>query len=218
MDKGGPAGSGRNRVFALSTWEGLAMKRTSWLFLLSFGAFACGSCLDESSAQEGKGTVVAIDGLQSRTPADWKEEEPPEISRRMRFKQFRLPRVKGDKDDAELVIFFFGPGGGGSAEANIERWKGLMVPPEGKKIDDVSKVEKLKVGAVSVTALDVHGTYLYKERPFDPNAQAVKRPDYRLIGVVFESPKGPYFMRLVGPAKTVEQHKKGFDEWLRAFK
>ena len=39
-----------------------------------------------------------------------------------------------------------------------------------------------------------------------------------MIGVIFESPGGPYFMTLIGPARTVEQHKKGFDEWLKNFK
>jgi hypothetical protein len=185
------------------------------LALLAFGALACSSAPTESVAQEGKGVVVEIDGLKSRAPADWKEEAP---SNKLRAFQFRIPRAKGDKEDAELVIFFFGPGGGGGVEDNIKRWKGLFTPPEGKKIDDVSKVEKMKVGDVPVTYLDVSGTYLFKARPFDPNDKGEKRPDYRLLGVVFESPKGPYFFRCVGPAKTIEANKKDFDNWLKGFK
>jgi len=92
------------------------------------------------------------------------------------------------------------------------------MPPEDKKIDDVSKVENFKVGNVEVTYLDVQGTYKFKERPFDPASKEELRPDYRMLGVVFESPKGPYFFRLVGPAKTVEHNKKAFEDWVKGFK
>ena len=44
------------------------------------------------------------------------------------------------------------------------------------------------------------------------------KPDYKMVGVIFDCPKGPYYVRLVGPAKTVGEYKKGFDEWLKAFK
>jgi hypothetical protein len=171
---------------------------------------------DKEKAPARSGPAVTLDGLSSRVPSDWKQEE---ASNRMRAYQFRLPRSKDDKADAEMVIFFFGTGGGGSSSDNVNRWKSLMVPPEGKKIDDVSKIEKMKVADnVQVTYLDVQGTYKFKERPFDPNAKEELRPEYRLLGVVFESPKGPYFIRLVGPAKTVAQHKPGFDNWLKGFK
>jgi hypothetical protein len=188
--------------------------RRSLCMLLAVGVLT-GMAVGADDKKDGKGTVVGLDGLSSRTPADWKEET---ATSKMRAHQFRIPRAKDDKEDAELVIFYFGPGGGGGVEDNIKRWKGFFTPPAGKSIDDVSKVDKFKVGAVPVTSLDVHGTYLMKTRPFDPSDKGEKRPDYRMLGAVFESPKGPYFIRLVGPAKTVEQHKKGFDNWLKGFK
>ena len=119
--------------------------------------------------------------------------------------------------DAELAIFFFGPGGGGSDADNIKRWKGQFQPPEGKSIDDVAKLDKFKVGKVEIVYLDIEGTYLFKP-PFDPNAKAKAFPDYRRFGVIFASDNGPYFITLTGPAKTIAQHKKGFDEWLKGFK
>ncbi len=164
-------------------------------------------------AADDKGTVVTIDGLSSKTPADWKEEKP---TSNLRYKQFTLPRAEGDKADAELIIFFFGEGSGGGVEENIKRWKGMFQPPEGKKIDDIFKHEELKVGNVKVNYADVSGTYLFKERPMDTKTEP--RPGHRMVAVIFASPKGPYFIRLIGPEKTVTQHKKGFDEWLKNFK
>jgi len=57
-----------------------------------------------------------------------------------------------------------------------------------------------------------------KHRPFAPNAREVKKPPFRRFGVIFESPNGPYFITVTGPARTMEMHKKGFDEWLKNFK
>lgn len=162
---------------------------------------------------EKKGSLVSLDGLSSRAPAEWKEVENP---RQFRYKEFVLPRQADDKMDAELIIFYFGEGGGGGVEANISRWKGMFEPPPGKTIDDVAKREEFKVGNVKVTYLDISGTYLFRPFPMAPRAEP--RPNHRMIGVIFESPKGPYFFRLVGPEKTVTYHKKAFDEWLRNFK
>ena len=168
-----------------------------------------------NTKEEKKGSVVEIDGLKSAVPTDWKQEE---VSSKFRTHHFRIPHVADDKTDAEMFIFFFGAGSGGSADANIKRWKGFFVPPEGKQIDDVAKVDSFKVGNVNVTYLDVEGTYKFKERPFDPAAKEELRPDHRLLGVVFESPNGPYFFRLVGPAKTVTHNKKAFEDWVKEFK
>src|SRR5436305_235995 len=118
------------------------MRTVARLLLLSFGILATSLLWGPSSvgAQNNqanrKGTVVTLDGLKSQTPADWVEE--PTTSQ-MRVKQFRLPAVANDKDNAELTIFFFGAGSGGSADENVKRWKSMFVPPEGKKIDDVAK-------------------------------------------------------------------------------
>jgi hypothetical protein len=165
------------------------------------------------AANQDKGNVVSLDGLSSRTPADWKEVA---TTSQMRYKQFAVPRVGDDKADAELIIFYFGPGGGGTAADNIQRWKGMFQPPQGKSIDDAARVEEFKVGNVKVTYLDIQGTYLFKAKPIDTKAEP--RANHRMLAIIFESPKGPYFIRLVGPEKTVAHHKKGFDEWLRNFK
>jgi hypothetical protein len=120
--------------------------------------------------------------------------------------------------DAELAIFFFGEGGGGSVNDNISRWKSQFAPPSGKTIDDVSKVEKFKVGPAELTYLDVHGTFLSKFPPFDPNAKTVRKENYRRFGVHFACEGGPFFITLTGPAATLEPNKKAFDDWRKNFK
>ena len=189
------------------------MKRTWSVLLLGLGVLATAG---SSPAADEKGTVVEIDTFKAKVPASWKPVELTEQQRNFgRIAQFTIPKAKGDKHDAEMYVFYF-KGSGGSAKDNIERWKGQFTASEGKKVE--SKVEDMKVGGTPVTYADVQGTYKYKKAPFNPNEKEELRPDYRLIGVFFDSKNGPYFIRLIGPAKTVAENKKAFDEWLKALK
>src|SRR5437016_2628962 len=109
------------------------------------------------------GEIIELGGLKAKAPAGWKVQEP---SNKLRMVQMQIPKVEGDKGNAELVVFFFGAGGGGGTEENIKRWKGQFIPPEGKTIDEVSKLEKYKVGtAAEIVCLDISGTFKYKFPP-----------------------------------------------------
>jgi hypothetical protein len=185
------------------------MRHAWWVLLLSLGLAAGAPGADDKKAD--KGTVVEIDGMKSTTPAEWKEETP---SSNLRYAQFKLPKVKDDKQDAELVIFKGIPD---TVKGNIERWQKDFLPPKDKKAEDISKVSEVKLGSKDATYVDVQGTYLFKTRPRDPNEKPQERPDYRLLGVIYEG-ETKYQIRLVGPAATVEHYKKGFDEWLKNFK
>lgn len=164
-----------------------------------------------------KGTVVELDGLKSTAPAEWVGDAP---MNKFRLYQFGLPKAKGDEKEksGEVVVFFFGKGSGGSMDENLKRWKGMFRAPEGKKIDDISSVEKFNVGKVPVAYLDVKGTYVFKFPPFDPNAKEQRLSNYRMLSVYFDSDNGPYFIRMTGPAKSVEEQKPKFDQWLKNFK
>ena len=164
---------------------------------------------------EDKGTVTEIDGLKSTAPAAWKQAK---ATNEMQVHVFTIPKGDGDKYDAQLTVFFFGSGGGGGSKANLDRWKGMIKPAEGTKAEDAFKTTDMKVGEIKVTILEGNGDYVHKARPFDQNDKGELRTNYRLVGVIFESPNGPYFMRMVGPQKTMEANKKAFEGWLKNFK
>lgn len=160
------------------------------------------------ASADDKGKTVELAGMKSTTPADWKEEAP---SNTMRLTQFKLPKAEGDKDDAELAVFVF-PGGSGTVKANLDRQLAKFVDA-GRK----DKIEKVTVGGIEATYQDVSGTYKKKAFPMATDFTAV--PDYRQLYVVFEAKDGKqYYMTLLGPAKTVEKHEKGFREFLKNFK
>ncbi len=186
---------------------------TSWvLCAIGVAWFVVGGTAAGEDKATAKGTVVSLDEVKSLTPADWKREKP---ANRLRAHQFRLARAKGDTTDAELAILSDLTG---TPEQNVNRWKDMFVPPDGKTLDDVSRVDRLKVGSVRVTYLDVHGTYLSTDRPFAPKSTAKPLPGYRMLAVMFQTPDGSHLIRLLGPAPTVAMHKQAFDAWVKNFK
>src|SRR5947207_2796505 len=77
---------------------------------------------------------------------------------------------------------------------------------------------KAKDDKGTVVEIDGAGTYKFKERPFDPSAKEELKPDYRMLAVHFDGKNDVYHIKLTGPAKTLEQYKKGFDDWVKGFK
>lgn len=158
---------------------------------------------------------VELGGMTSKAPEGWKEEKP---SNEFRKAQFRLTKAEGDSEDAEIAVFPFPKGASGSVEANLKRQLAKFKTPDGKA-EPENKVEKIKVGKIDATYQDVKGTYLSKiGGPNNPNAKVTEKPDFEQLYVVFMTDAGDFYLTLLGPAKTVEKHKKEFEEFLKNFK
>ncbi|MEO2087930.1 MAG: hypothetical protein ABGY75_00320 [Gemmataceae bacterium] len=161
-----------------------------------------------------KGTAVTVGSLKGTTPADWKEETP---SNRLRTAQFKLEKEKGDAEDAEVAVFV-SPGGGG-IDANLKRQENTFKVPEGVKKEDANKLEDVTVGGYKGKYQALKGTYQFKAAPFDPNSKVTEKEKFRQLYVVFEDDNQQTIsIRMVGPEKTVEKHKKGFEEFIKSFK
>ena len=144
-------------------------------------------------------------GLRFSVPGDWTRVPAPSD---MRAAQFKVPRAGTDAEDAELVLFFFGPGQGGSAEQNVDRWTGQVVQPDGKPSKDAAVVTIRTVHGLKQTSVDVAGNY--KASPMG-GAGGEAKNGWRLLAAVVEGPGGPWFWRLTGPDATVAAAKKQFD-------
>ena len=142
-------------------------------------------------------------GLSLELPDNWRQETP---SSSMRLAQVAVP---GPGGDGQLTIFHFGVGGGGGAEANIQRWISQMELDEGT----VPERERLSVGDLTIHFIDASGTAKASRVGSFP---AVDQPGWRLYGAVFEGEGGPWFLRLVGPAATLEEHRESFLTMLKS--
>ena len=150
--------------------------------------------------------------LKFTVPTGWIEEER---SSSMRVAQYRLPKAAGDTEDASLVLYYFGQGQGGSTSANIERWIGQIKQADGSSAKKTAKEERLEVNGLKVTTVDIAGTYVAETAPASGTFH--NKPGYRLRAAVVETPKGSYYLKLVGPEKTVTQWNESFLSYLRSF-
>jgi hypothetical protein len=133
----------------------------------------------------------------------------------MRVAQYKLPKADGDGEDASLVLYYFGATQGGSAQANIDRWISQIQQPDGSSSKDKSKTETLTVNGLKVSTVDVSGTYTAEMAPGSSDRH--NDAGYRLRAAVIETPKGNYFLKLVGPAKTVGRWEQSFMEYVKSF-
>jgi len=147
--------------------------------------------------------------LRLKAPEGWQSERPASS---MRVSQYQLPAAEGDSEPGSLVVFYFGPGQGGSTNANIERWIGQMQQPGGTPSKD-SATETQTVNGLKVTLLDVSGTYTGGDMA--GGAGQVK-PNFRMRAAVIDTPKGAYFIKLVGPKKTIDRWDQGFQEFIKS--
>jgi hypothetical protein len=129
----------------------------------------------------------------------------------MRVAEYVLPGPSGGAQDGEVVIYYFG-GSGGSVDANIQRWLGQMQQPDGRATADVAVKASRTINGLKVSTLDVTGTYVAEVRP--GAAERHNSPNFRMRTAVVETPKGPYFVKAVGPAATLAKWNGAFEEFL----
>ena len=145
-------------------------------------------------------------GVSFDAPTAWTVTPKP-----MRTANYTIPAESGDSQDGEMAVFYFGPGQGGGVEANVRRWLGQFVKADGSPLTagDADRSEK-EVNGLSVTLLDVEGTYLFK--PFPMARQATPMPGYRMLAAIVQGPDAPIFFKLTAPAKTAAAAEADFQK------
>jgi hypothetical protein len=151
----------------------------------------------------------SVAGLRWTPPAGWKTGE----AKPMRAATYTITPAAGDTAGAECVVYFFGAGQGGSVEANLDRWKGQMVAPDGKPAN--AKIVKRMIHGLTVTTIDASGDYTGMGGPM-ASSKSVQN-NYRLLGAIVEGPVGNVFVKFTGPAKTIAASQPRFEELLNSF-
>jgi len=146
----------------------------------------------------------SVAGISWKAPEGWKAEaEKP-----MRAATYTVTAAKGDTENAECAVYFFGTGQGGSVEANIERWTGQF---EGAK---APTPKKEKLGGFDVSSVELEGTYT-PPNMMNPNAPKTPHPGYKLVAMIVAAPQGNVFFKLSGPKKTVDASKDAFAKMIK---
>ena len=109
--------------------------------------------------------------------------------------------------DVSIVVFHFGVGQGGTAEANLSRWMGQVKLAPGW---EPSLYQQRSNGLV-VSEVIVRGDYTPTAMgPGAPAPQPI--PDAILHGIVAEGgPQGSVFIRATGPTRAIDAQRKGLE-------
>lgn len=148
--------------------------------------------------------------LTMNAPGKWEKKEP-----RVRIVtyEFSVKPAKGDKQSARLTMMR----AGGSVKDNVARWKGQFKLPTGDAAKKAFTVEEKEIDGVKVHLVDIKGTFKDRPAPFVPNE--VLRKDYRMLGaIIVEESVGQIFVKMYGPAKTMEENAKAFNEMIEGLK
>jgi hypothetical protein len=148
------------------------------------------------------------EGLKFTPGTGWIAEAPSSSSRKA---QYKLPRAEGDSEDAGLVIYYFN-GGGGTPQANADRWIADFAGPDGKAAAPAAKITHKTVNKIPLTIVDVSGTYASSMGMTQQGGKP--KSGIRLLGAIAEAGNGPWFIKLTGPEQTVAKWKPSFDSFL----
>jgi hypothetical protein len=174
---------------------------------------ACGSLVTfvasgAAKAAEEKTQTIDAGGMTFQAPSAWKST-PPESE--MRRAQLEIAPVKGDEEPAKLIVFAF-PGGAGSVDANVARWQRMFRDKDGNP----AKVEQKTIKGKNAEATRVEIAGHYTPTTFPGQKKEPEHDNYRLLGGIVMTDTGSYFLRMVGPEKTVAETRSNFDKLLES--
>jgi len=149
--------------------------------------------------------VIDAGGLKFEAPKSWKSSPP---SSQMRVAQLKVDPIEGDDYPAEVVVTVFRPNAG-TVDANLKRWQGFFKDKEGNQPTIDSK--KVKGKNVEVVRAETKGDYTPAQ--FGPRRDP-ERKGARFLGAIVLGDGVTYYIRMVGPDKTMTKLRPVFDELL----
>lgn len=147
-------------------------------------------------------------GYTTSVPAGWTTRAP---SSSMRLAEYVIPSPHGN---AEVVVYFFGPGQGGTTDANLARWKSQFSNPSGGEVFE--RTSRDSSAASPLTVAEYRGTYA--RGMGTGSAPESARPNNTLLAVVAETPKGTLFFQLFGAQAAVDAARASYMSFVRGLK
>jgi len=142
------------------------------------------------------GPSFAVGNLKFTIPSKW-QIEPVESP--ARGGQWRIPPLHSDGEGGEVVVFYFGPGVGGSVKENIDAWIGTMSNAEGHSA--APEVKHHETAGLKISQVALFGAYNHVVSL--PGIPPETKPNYGLLGAVIENPHGNIYWRFTGPEPLI---------------
>ena len=136
-------------------------------------------------------------------PENWKWENPTSP---MRKAQLSIPGKHGEM--ALVTFFYFGPGQGGTVQANVDRWAAQFSLKDGSPVNATTTSQKTTTG--TITFVSANGTFA-SGMPGGPTEAC---PNYALRGAIMESTQGDVYVKMTGPGALIKEATPAFDEMI----
>ena len=162
-----------------------------------------------TEAQAPQPTETKLDGITLKVPQGW-IYEVPRVNQRMPSMSpkavFTLAPVEGDSENVYVRVTHF-PQMRVPDESNLQRWYAMLRQPDGRPTEAASTVERFDVGDVKVVLADIPG---------DMTVGGETKTGWRMLGAIVKHEKGPHFVKVVGPARSVEHWKASVVAYLKS--
>lgn len=155
------------------------------------------------------GRVTFLD-YATTVPTGWTNKTP---SSSMRLAEYTTAAA-GGSNGADVIVYFFGKGQGGSPDANLARWKGQFSNPTGGPVQE--SVTHDAIGDIKLTIAEYRGTYARAVGMGSSQADAL--PNHILIAVVAETPRGTLFFQCFGPVTAVEAQRAAYLKFVKGLR
>jgi len=132
--------------------------------------------------------------------------------------------VEGD-DDPVAVFFYFGPGGAGGAQANIQRWRGQFEGgPTAEEVIDLTDESAVEIDKLTPEELNtkplmlvLSGTFLDSMAGGGPFAgPKTAKEDYRMLAAIVPNAQGSVFVKLTGPEAAADEVRSAFIDLVKS--
>jgi hypothetical protein len=157
--------------------------------------------------------ILMAAGLQFSLPEGWVKESPES---QMRAAQLKLPATSAGEEDAELIIFYFGPSGGGDPEETLQRWAHQFVLDESRDPQEAATRKEMNVGDFKIKTLELTGDF--QSSGMMTGQPGSLKSDWALLGAVIEGDQGPWFVKGSGPEAVISSHRDACFEFLKSVK
>jgi hypothetical protein len=165
----------------------------------------------QANVRATSGSLLAA-GVGFMIPEGWDAGTP---GSRMRLAQYALP---GSGGDAEMAVFYFGPGQGGTPKANIDRWVAQFTADADTTSSVPVDVAEMEAGGLRLYFVKASGTYTATAMgPMAPPQPP--KPEHALFGLVVEGgPQGSLFIKATGPKSTMEEQSSNLEMFAKSTK
>lgn len=144
-------------------------------------------------------------GLAWNVPAGWTDQGAS--SMRLATYVFHGP----NNTEAQCAVYYFGPGQGGTVDANLQRWQGEF------KDAKSPQRSKLSANGVAVERISMTGTYMAHVGMMG-SGSSTESPNWALLGAIAEGPNGSVFFKFTGPEVAVKAAGADFEAMLKSLR